>query len=376
MTKRSRVRDLDILLVEDSKAEALYIERTLMHRGSNDFNNYKVMKARSIAQALTLLDSPNVDVVLLDLGLPDASGFSGLLAIHCAAPKVPIVILTGQDDPDLEFGAMESGAQEYLLKNNSSPTTLSRTIRQAIQRKQVENMKSEFISLVSHELRTPLTAIHGSLGLINGAMTAGLPSPVARLLAIAQQNSDRLIRLVNDILDIDMIDSGHLCFDIGSHDVEVILLEAARANLAYGETFGITYVVKPMADELRALVDPSRLTQVMANLLSNAAKFSPAGGQVEIAAEQRAGFVRVSVSDRGCGIDAAFHGRIFQKFSQSDTGTTRRTGGAGLGLYICKQMVEHMHGKIGFDSEAHQGTTFYVDLVTAPAVARPKMALV
>ena len=270
---------------------------------------------------------------------------------------------------------MENGAQEYLLKNNTSPTALGRTIRHAIQRKQAENMKNEFISLVSHELRTPLTAIHGSLGLIRGAMSSNLTPPVARLIEVAHQNSDRLIRLVNDILDIDMIDSGQLYFNIRPVRLDGVLQDAVQANQAYGEKFGVTYVVEPVDPDICVQVDPSRLIQVLANLLSNAAKYSLPGGQVEIAAERRDDAIRVSVTDHGCGINASFYDRIFQKFSQSETATTRRVNGAGLGLYICKQMIEHMRGQIGFHSELDQGTTFWIDLVTAVAEPVPEAEL-
>ncbi len=358
---------LRILLVEDSRSEAAYIERTLTRGGPYAC---KVSKAYSVATAIPLLEDQAFDVVLMDLRLPDATGFSGLHAIQAVAPKVPIVILTGIDDEETERAAMENGAQDYLLKERASLSALTRSMRHAIQRRSAENIKSEFISLVSHELRTPLTSIHGSLGLIAGAMSGDIPPPVAKLVEIAHKNSERLIRLVNDILDIDRIDSGRMHFDLRREALRPLLAHVVESNKAYGDKFGVSFVLEP-GPEIWINVDASRLTQVIANLLSNAAKFSPPGGEVHITVAMADGRVRVRVIDQGAGIRPDFRDRIFTKFSQSDRAIERKTGGAGLGLYISKQIVEYMDGRIGFDSEPGHGATFWVELSAEAAVEIP-----
>lgn len=349
---------LRILLVEDQRSEAVYIETTLNQVATAT----RLVTARTISAALAILDEQDIDVVLLDLGLPDATGFSGLHAVQAAAPKVPVVMLTANEDRQMELSAMENGAQDYLLKDRASPSALSRAMSHAIQRKQVENLKSEFISVVSHELRTPLTSIHGSLGLINGALGENLPEQVMRLVDIAYKNSDRLIRLVSDILDIDKIDSGQLYFDVRLENLAPIVECAIEANYAFGVRYGVTYKLDPNSDDALVLIDSSRLSQVLANLLSNAAKFSPEGSDVEIAIRRERGRVRISVTDHGVGIRHEFRDRIFHKFSQSDSTITRRVGGAGLGLYISKQIIEHMDGNIGFDSVLGKGATFWIDM--------------
>ena len=351
---------LQILLVEDSRSEALYIERTLTR---NTPAIYRVRKAQTVAAAVEALEASEFDVVLLDLGLPDAKGFSGLQAIQHAAPKVPVVILTGLDDNDAELSAMENGAQDYLLKDRASVSALNRSMHHAIQRKQVENMKSEFISLVSHELRTPLTSIHGSLGLITGALSSDVPPAVSRLVQIAHRNSERLIRLVGDILDIDKIDSGQMYFDMRSETLAPILRHVVETTQAYAEKFGVRLDLEPVDPELAVEVDASRLTQVLANLVSNACKFSHSGGVVQVWVERRqAGMVRICVRDQGVGIREDFRDHIFSKFSQADSAITRKTGGAGLGLYISRQIAEHMHGRVDFESELGRGATFWVEL--------------
>lgn len=359
MSPASLSRPLRILLIEDSRSEALLIEKILTHTAPH---SYEMRKAQTMASALRLLDEVDFDVILLDLNLPDVEGFSGLHAIQAAAPKVPVIILTGVEDRDLEIEAMEHGAQDYLLKDRATPAAIGRSMRHAIQRKQVENMKSEFISLVSHELRTPLTSIHGSLGLITGAMGEGLPPQVLRLVTIAHQNSERLIRLVGDILDIEKVDSGGLVFDVKGEALEPLVRHAVEANRFYAAHYGVTMTLAPVDTNLRVEVDATRFTQVLANLLSNAAKFSPKNSQIEVWVTAENGWVRVSVKDHGVGIRAEFHDRIFHKFSQSESAITRNVGGAGLGLYISKQMMENMHGTIGFSSVPGEGATFWVEL--------------
>jgi signal transduction histidine kinase len=273
-----------------------------------------------------------------------------------------VVILTGHDDRETELSAMENGAQDYLLKDRASVSALNRSMRHAIQRKQIENMKSEFISLVSHELRTPITAIHGALGLIAGDMSQDLPAPVAHLVNIANKNSERLIRLINDILDIDKIDSAQMCFEMETGLLAPILQQAVETIAAYAVKYGVTFLLEPPPD-VEVTVDAKRLGQVMTNLLSNAAKFSPAGSIVTVSVLcLHSKLVRISVSDQGPGIREDFRGRIFGKFSQADDAITRTKQGAGLGLYICKQIVEHMHGTIGYDSPPGEGATFWIEL--------------
>ncbi|PWW01715.1 PAS domain S-box-containing protein [Hoeflea marina] len=235
-------------------------------------------------------------------------------------------------------------------------------------RKEVERMKSEFVSIVNHELRTPLTSIRGALGLITGSMSGALPEKANHLINIARNNCERLTLLINDILDIDKIASGQMRFDVKREALEPLLMQAIEANEPYAEKLGVKIRATEIDSDLLVNVDQVRLAQVMANLLSNAAKFSHKGGQVEVSAsrmqQQR---VRISVKDQGAGIDPSFRTRIFGKFSQGDGSSTRVKGGSGLGLHISKQIVDQMGGAIGFESEVGHGATFWVDFPLAAA---------
>jgi PAS domain S-box-containing protein len=232
-------------------------------------------------------------------------------------------------------------------------------------RKDVERLKSEFTAVVSHELRTPLTSIRGSLGLILGALSSSLPTKVKELLEIAQTNCERLVLLVNDILDVEKFSAGQMRFEFQSLSLAGLVRQAVESNEGYARKFHVRLELAPIDPGCEVLVDPDRFIQVMSNLLSNAAKYSPQGGTVRVRADIDGDRVRVSVRDDGPGIPEDFRERIFERFSQADVSTTREKGGTGLGLHIAKRFVEHMHGRIGFDSEAGRGSTFWIELPIA-----------
>ncbi len=239
-------------------------------------------------------------------------------------------------------------------------------LRDISERKQVERMKTEFVSTVSHELRTPLTSIAGSLGLIAGGAAGEIPARAARLVEIARSNCERLIRLINDILDIEKIEAGRMTFDVRPIPLARLLDQAAEANKAYAVEQGAMILVEPVPGGATVLGDEDRLMQVMTNLLSNAAKFSPHGGVVQVSAARRDGEWRISVADHGPGIPENFRSRIFSKFAQADSSDTRQKGGTGLGLSIVREIVSRLGGSVSFETETGEGTTFHVDLPAAP----------
>ena len=252
---------------------------------------------------------------------------------------------------DYEARIVVSGAAETLA-----------IVRNITERKKMERMKNEFISTVSHELRTPLTSIRGSLGLITGGVAGELPSRVRTMVDIAYKNSERLVRLINDILDIEKIASGKMVFDLKPVELMSLIEQVVEANRAYAAEFGVMLMLEQHLSDIVINTDGDRLTQVLTNLLSNAAKFSPHDDTVIITVARQEHAIRVAITDHGPGIAEAFRDQIFQKFAQADSSDTRQKSGTGLGLSISKAIIERLGGTIGFETNLGTGTTFYFDL--------------
>ncbi|HWX49247.1 MAG TPA: response regulator [Roseomonas sp.] len=236
-------------------------------------------------------------------------------------------------------------------------------VRDVTERRRLDEMKNEFVSTVSHELRTPLTSIRAALGLVTGGVAGALPEAMRELLDIAHKNAERLVLLVNDILDIEKIEAGRIEFRRERISARHLLEQAVSANRSYAAQFSLRLEMAgdPAADA-EVYADPQRIQQVLANLLSNAAKFSPAGGVVEVSLVVDAGSVTFRVRDHGPGIPQEFRGRIFQRFAQADSSDVRQKGGTGLGLSISRAIVEHHAGQIGFEDAEGGGTCFFFSL--------------
>lgn len=235
-------------------------------------------------------------------------------------------------------------------------------VRDITERKRAEKIKNEFVSTVSHELRTPLTSIRGSLGLVTGGVLGEIPEKAQDLLKTANRNTERLMNLINDLLDIQKIEAGKLEYSFSQVEVMDVIEKSVTDNLGYAEQYGVNIQLGDRADNVIVNTDPHRLSQIMANLISNAAKFSLRNGIVTIHSSIDDKFAKISVVDKGEGIPAEFHEKIFSKFSQNDSSATRQKGGTGLGLSITKKMIEKMGGKIDFTSIIGEGTTFNVYL--------------
>ena len=235
-------------------------------------------------------------------------------------------------------------------------------MRDITERKKVDRMKNEFVSTVSHELRTPLTSIRGALGLVGSGSAGELPEKARPLVDIATKNCDRLIRLINDILDIEKIEANKMEFSIRPAKLTPLMIQAVDSNQAYAAEHGAEILLTNDLSDAVVLIDEDRLMQVLTNLLSNAAKYSPQNGTIGISVQGSDTGVRISVSDQGPGIPEEFHNRLFDKFSQADGSDTRQKGGTGLGLSITRAIVEQMGGQISFTTLQGKGTTFHVDL--------------
>jgi PAS domain S-box-containing protein len=225
-----------------------------------------------------------------------------------------------------------------------------------------ERLKDEFIATVSHELRTPLTSIHGSLSLLDGGVPANSPQKSAELIRIAKDNSQRLVRLIDDILSIAKIESETMKFQLRPVNLEELVAGAVEANQDYAKQFGVHLLVRSGTENARVLGDEDRLMQVLTNLLSNAVKHSAKGGEISVETVRNEAYWRVMVTDNGSGIPESFQPEVFKKFAQADASDRRKRGGTGLGLSISKAIIDRLGGRIGFESDPGTRTCFYFDL--------------
>lgn len=226
------------------------------------------------------------------------------------------------------------------------------------ERSRIEKMKDEFISIVSHELRTPLTSLRGSLGLVIGGMTGEIPDKAKEFLSMAEKNADRLTLLINDILDIQAIESGQLSFDIHSTDLADVLHTAIDENMNFAKQSAISIDITDINQALPVHIDASRIQQVLDNLLSNAIKFSPENDVVTVSTSVNDNQVVISVCDNGPGVTEAFQSSLFDKFTQGEESSTRKFSGSGLGLSIAKGIIEQHGSSITYQRSASGGSCF------------------
>ena len=251
-----------------------------------------------------------------------------------------------------------------LVNDNGDLISVIAQGRDITQELEAERLKKEFTSTLSHELRTPLTSIIGSLQLINSGMFGELDPEVSELTMVAERNGQRLLDLINDILDIEKIESGKLTLHPAPVALHELVAESIVLNKGFADRFKVRVEQRGELPAVTVLGDSKRLLQILTNLVSNAAKFSPEGGQVDIAMENANDRVRVTVEDRGPGIPPEFRSRIFSRFAQADSTYSRQKGGTGLGLAICKRLIELMGGEIGFLDRDGGGTIFFFELPT------------
>ena len=362
MTKAPIIK---LLLAEDNRGDARLLREMLNEPGSRIIELTHVECMRDAEKHLA---EHATDVILLDPGLPDSQGLKTVQRVHAAAPHIPLVIMTGLDDDLLAAQALHEGAQDYLIKGEFGTRGLGRAIRYAIERNNMEEerkrlgrLKDEFVSTVSHELRTPLTSISGSIGLLIAKVAGDLPDPAPRLLGIAHTNCQRLVRLVDDILDIQKMESGQINFHFKRVEVRALVEQVIEANRGFAEGYRVQIRLADDSALGEVRADSDRLAQVVTNLLSNAIKFSPTDDEVVVTIVKSEESVRISVRNHGAGIPADFKPHVFKRFTQANATTTRQQGGSGLGLSIAKELVDRLGGKVSF-TEAPGETTFHVDL--------------
>lgn len=234
--------------------------------------------------------------------------------------------------------------------------------RDISERRALEKLKKEFVTTVSHELRTPLTSIFGSLGLYLDSAKTKPEDNAQKLIDIAYRNCERLVDLVNDILDMEKIESGNIDYEMSAISIPELIEEAMVVNAPYGERFGVTFAIEGIIPESTVSGNYKGLLQVLANLLSNASKYSDEGGCVSVSVNEIDGCAMIKVRDNGPGISEEYQDSVFDKFAKIEPDIPKAVPGTGLGLSICRAIIEHHNGDIGVQSKPGEGSTFYFKL--------------
>lgn len=222
--------------------------------------------------------------------------------------------------------------------------------------------KTEFISTMSHELRTPLTSIKGAIDMVNSGLLDNNPDKIKSVMSIAQKNSNRLVELINEILDLQKIEANRMKYNFKPLDVCKTVLDTVSSNQPYADGFGVTLSTDIESPGLWACADQSRLEQVFTNIISNASKFSATGGRVIVRVKATDTKVRIEFEDEGIGISEDDRDKVFDRFSQIDSSNTRKIGGTGLGMNISKAIIDAHNGILDYKSREGSGTIFYVEL--------------
>jgi len=263
---------------------------------------------------------------------------------------------------EVKRGETTGDISTRLFRGDDGDVLFVSVLRDATERKQIENARMESVSVVSHELRTPLTSIKGSLRLLNSGALGAFDQKVQSVLDIAVRNTERLLLVVDEILDIEKIRAGKMVLDKTVVDLVNFVDDVVEMNKGYGDELHVEFAFQSDLDSAPASIAPERMMQVLANLLSNAAKYSPSGGTVQVGLREDGDFWRISVSDAGPGIPEDARKTVFESFSQLNNADGETRKGTGLGLTIAQKLVHAHKGEIDFESELGKGTTFYVRL--------------
>ena len=395
---------VNVLYIEDDPDDVALVQALLTRSSAKGF---RVMNASRLAQGLACLEEQAIDIVLLDLHLPDSQGLVTFRQLHDQFPTMPIVICSSLDDANISRTAVQEGAQDFLTKGDFDGKFLARTLIYAIERQHLlqeievaSHAKSEFLAVMSHELRTPLNAIIGMSELL---LTTNLSPEQQDWTKTIRSSSDVLLALIKDVLDFSKIESGQMRLEGQAFNV-LDCIDQALAHIAPRAAAKQLKLYQKILPQVPTWVvgDAARLRQILVNLLDNAVKFTPMGrvsltvgvtGRQMSPRTANSGNVRealptalvdsaieliFSIHDTGIGISPDQGKLLFQPFTQADSSTTRRYGGIGLGLAICQRLCQMMAGRIWFESALGQGSTFYftirVHIAEAEPVEDPKPA--
>jgi signal transduction histidine kinase len=320
-----------------------------------------VERADRLEKGLEHLASAKVDLVLLDLSLPDSQGLETIVRVRETAPSVPVVICSGLSDRDTALAAIGKGAQDYVLKGRFEHTMLERVIRYALERRRVQEMKEEFTGKVIHDLRSPLVVSLESVGMILDGFCGDLTKEQREFLGMAHRAMQRLNRMIADLMNISKIELGKMELRRSRIDIVDAAREACSNFRQIAMKKGLELESRLPEAPLWVFADEDKIDQVWMNLVSNAIKYTERG-RIEASVSDRGSHVECSVLDTGPGIEEKDMGRLFEKFQRLKTQDHPKVEGTGLGLAITKGIVTAHGGKIWAESRPGGGSKFIFTL--------------
>lgn len=375
---------LQVLLVEDNASDARLLRDMLSKEKPGSFELTHLTRMR---EAEIRLSEGGIDIVLLDMGLPDGHGLEILRRARAADPTVVMIVLTGFDDEALAAGAMKEGAQDYLIKGQIENRALPQALRYAMERQSMQaeadlmrknevQQRDDFLSHVSHELRSPLTSICSFSSIIADGLAGQTTPQQDDYLQIILRNGQQLQAMIEDLLEVSHAQTGKLAVQLQAVSLSEAVAYAVDTLKGAAKQKAITLSFHPSACLPSAYADATRLRQILTILLDNAVKFTPAGGTVTVRAskyEKDGSMVLLEVSDTGCGIKPEETERIFEHLYQvTDPGSAGRRG-LGLGLHIAKELVARQGGKIWVTSVPGKGSlfSFVLPIFSLASLIRP-----
>ena len=368
-----KAKPLQVLLVEDNAGDVRLLREMF---GKEKPDSFELTHLLLMSEAEIHLAQGGVDIVLLDMGLPDGHGLDTVRRAHAAAPDVPMIVLTGLDDEALAAEAMKEGAQDYLIKGQIENRALPRALRHAIERHRMQTetdlirsqqmqFKDEFLSHVSHELRSPLSAIRQFVTILLDRLAGELNLEQGQYLEIVLRNVKQLQSMISDLFEVTGVQAGKLRIDLQCASVSDAVVYAVNTLQEAATAKGITLSTVMECQLPSVCADPTRIRQILVILLDNAIKFTPANGVVKIQAriyEEDSSHLILEVVDSGCGISPDMTERVFERLFQASGPASAGRKGLGLGLYICKDLVSRQGGQIWAKSAPGQGAVFSVTL--------------
>jgi signal transduction histidine kinase len=362
-------KPLQVLLVEDNAGDARLLREMFSKEKVGSFVLTHLLR---MTEAVARLEQGGVDIVLLDMGLPDGHGLDTVRRAQAAAPHIPVIVLTGLDDEALAAQAMKEGAQDYLIKGQIESRALPRALRHAIERHRMQEetelirtnqlqFKDNFLSHVSHELRSPLNAIYQFVAILFDNVAGQLTPEQHEYLGIVLRNVKQLQAMIDDLLEVTRVQEGKIVIEPQCTSVADVVAFAMSTlqGAAQAKGVALTAALGLNGQLPLARADPTRLRQILIILLDNAIKFTPAGGSVRIQADALASepnTLMIEIKDTGCGIDPTMTERIFDRLFQASDPALAGRRGLGLGLYICKELVARQGGRIWANSILGEGT--------------------